>query len=130
MLVSLATSPVSPEVDWAFDQAPELAWLTAPPMAVASPVRPELPVSPVFVLPSTFSVPLMAAAEPTLPLSGLPSLRVLALLATAAAWMPSAISERASPEPPVLPELPDCAVGLPIAVELALPVSPVLVADD
>ena len=70
-------------------------------------MRPESPVLPVLVVPSTFSVPLMAAAEPTLPLRGLPSLRVLALLATAAAWMPRAISERALPEPPVLPESPD-----------------------
>ena len=129
-MTSLETLPVSPDRDWALDQAPELAWLTAPPTAVASPVRPESPVLPDSALPSTFSLPLMAAAEPTLPPSGLPSLRVLELLATAAAWMPRAISERASPERPVLPELPDCAVGLPTAVELAEPVSPVLVAED
>ena len=84
---------------------------------------------PVSAEPSTLALPLIAAAEPRLP-SGLPSLRVLVLLATAAAWMPRAISERASPERPVLPESPDCAVGLPTAVELAEPVSPVFVAED
>ena len=120
---------MSPEVDSALDEAPELALLTAPPTAVASPVRPESPVRPDAVSPSTFSLPLMAAAESTSP-SGLPSLRVLALLATAAAWMPRAISERASPERPVSPELPDWAFGSETAVELALPVSPVLVAED
>ena len=34
------------------------------------------------------------------------------------------------PVSPVLPESPDTAVGLPTAVELAPPVSPVLVAED
>ena len=35
-----------------------------------------------------------------------------------------------SPVRPVSPELPDTAVGLPTAVELAPPVSPVFVAED
>src|SRR5947209_4220871 len=102
---ALAAGPVSPDVPSAFDWAPELALDFAAATAWASPVRPESPVLPVSVDVSGDDLALIV-------------------------WLSIVPSTLASPVVPVLPELPEMATGLASAVEVAGPVSPVLVADD
>src|SRR5207247_1737017 len=113
---TLRALPVSPDVAVTSDQAPELAWLTAPPTAVASPVRPELPVLPERTLASRLVwllMPVPAAAS----LKRAPRRRVLRPVAfssfefTTAACRPRLMSEVALPDRPVFPESPDWAVG-------------------
>ena len=106
LFTALAALPVSPDSESALESAPELATLFAVPSARALPVSPVRPESP-----DTTAVPLM-----------------LALPATAVFTVPRVAL--AAPVLPESPELPDTAVGFAIAVELAGPVSPVLVDDD
>src|SRR5438105_44073 len=102
---SLLVSPVSPDLACAFESAPELSDDLAAPAALASPVRPESPESP-------------DSASPC------------GVLADNNDVLLSVTFALASPVVPVLPELPEMATGLASAVEVAGPVSPVLVADD
>src|SRR5581483_7384686 len=102
---ALATSPVVPDVAFDPEMAPELALLLESPVMRALPVFPESPERPEVAEPPTLPRPLM-------PVLMAPAVRLT------------------SPVRPVSPELPEAAVGLPTAVELAPPVSPVLVAED
>ena len=99
---------MSPEKESESTLAPELAKLSAEPMAAASPVSPEAPEAPVMLPPP------MAMAVPSRP--------VAVLVAVGRG--------RASPESPVSPVSPDSEDGLAVAPEVAAPVSPVLVALD
>ncbi len=86
--------------------APELAWLSAKPIARASPVSPELPEFP------DVASPPMAMAAPRMPVLMAVGLEV------------------ALPVFPVGPELPETATGDEVALEVAEPVLPELVALD
>ena len=98
--------PVGPDADSALASAPEPAKDAALPMAVAGPVLPELPELPEVALPPT------AIAVPRMPVLVAVGLDV------------------AAPVDPVAPELPETATGLDTALDVALPVLPVLVALD
>lgn len=102
----LVAAPVDPEVEVELAPAPELALLMAVPAAIAAPVSPESPELPVRTLPPT------ATAVPRIPV----------LMAVGL--------DTALPVEPVLPELPEIATGFDVALELALPVRPELVALD
>lgn len=142
MFTRLLAAPVNPEMEVELAPAPELALLIALPTAMAGPVDPEFPELPVKTgPPMAIAVPRMAvftavgldmdtpgkAMPKTLSGTTLPPMAIAVpsnpvLMATGLA--------RAPPEEPVDPECPDIATGLDTALELALPVSPVLVALD
>src|SRR5205085_10431090 len=85
---SLTASPLAPEAEAPTALAPELAKLTALPMAEASPVAPVAPVAP------ETAGPPMAVAVPRMPVL--------------VAWG----FDVAAPELPEFPELPERALGL------------------
>jgi hypothetical protein len=102
----LPAPPDGPDADSDVAPAPELALLSARPIAVAGPVLPDRPEDPETALPPmTMTVPRM----PVFVAVGL---------------------EIAAPVAPVDPELPEMATGLDTALDVALPVLPVLVALD
>src|SRR5437764_9969057 len=105
VLTALATSPVVPDAESEWDRAPELATLKAAPAALALPVSPVLPESPLRTAALTLDLPLIPLLE-----------------AVRSVW--------ALPVLPESPESPLAATGLASAVELAGPVLPVLVAVD
>ena len=105
VFTALAAEPVLPDAESDCDSAPELARLWAAPAARASPVAPVLPESPLLTVAATLELPLILAFD----------------------------AVRSAVAFPVLPESPDpplAATGLALAVELAGPVLPVLVAVD
>ncbi len=132
-VVALRASPVSPEVDTEEVWAPELARLVALPTAVALPELPEEPLSPevagsggaaplmgmkMVEPPTGMEMPPAPALPPkTLAMPRMPVLRAKGLLV-------------AAPLVPGVPEVPEVEAGLESAVEVAAPVSPVLVALD
>ena len=104
-LREFCATPVRPEVADPVVRAPELAVLVAWPNAVAPPVPPELPESPEVAVP--------------------PRAEALPRVALFTAVMPTA----AAPVGPVGPESPEVATGSAVAVEVAGPVLPLLVAE-
>jgi hypothetical protein len=106
MSVRFTALPLEPVFATDEADAPVLASECASPVAVASPVPPELPEFP------DVAAPPVVEAEP----------RMDVLVAVGATV--------AGPVPPVGPESPDRAVGLDDAVEAASPVLPEFVADD
>ena len=119
----LSASPVAPEVAATEDDAPELAVLSTPPMALASPVRPESPEPPVVAAPRAlvnsdgFGLAAARRAELSRSFAGTTAAR-------------RAAGEVEWPLLPVSPESPEVACGLAVAVDEAPPVAPVLVAED
>ena len=119
---TLKALPVVPEVATAPELAPELARLLADAeVTVAEPVKPELPAT---------------TKEPVPPKTVLPEKAAMALVVPPMiAWPRSSelvavAFTVAAPVGPMSPELPDVATGLAVAVELAGPVLPLLLADD
>ena len=106
MPVLLTALPDVPDVAFALAPAPELAALSASPMASAPPVFTEAPVFP------DLAVPPKTNAPPRMALFNATGFDV------------------AEPVLPVDPELPETATGLLTAVEKAGPVRPVFVALD
>jgi len=104
--ITLAATPVSPDLAFAADWAPLLADESTAAEATAAPVDPDDPLPPEVIGPPT------AVAVP----------RMAELVAVGA--------EVTAPAPPVAPESPAVAVGWATAADVAAPVLPVFVLPD